>query len=373
MKVCRLHRPWLKGMFGGFPQRKHHIFKRLTRHGCQVEEFEIRPVPTPSIHLSYLLGMLRSLIEFRKIKTDVVIAEDVESGLFAILLGFLYRLPFVFDFIDDYAAIIRHDRQPLRYLLARWVEVMAPIRANTVVAVDRKKMEFCNKIGVPSQKVRLIPNGYDSGLFIPAAKDGGTISALGASDAKVLIYVGKLNRYYNIEVLIRAMALVAVKLPTIQLLVVGEGDNSAELHKLTDQLGVRPQVRFLGPRPHHEIPKLINIADLCLFPLADESALALYEYMGCAKAVIVPATGTEKMGITRTAFPDNCLLRVANTPEGFADGIQHLLNDEARARQMGVNAHRRISQGYDWDTIGTEYLNAVRAAVKSDAVGKPHD
>jgi glycosyltransferase involved in cell wall biosynthesis len=363
MTIYRLHRPWLKGLFGGFPQRRHHISRRLAAWGYPVRDYEIRPVRTPSVHLSYLLGMLRSLLAFRVDRAALVIAEDVECGLFAVLLRLVHRTPFVFDFIDDYAAIIRHDRQPLRYVLARWVEVLAPRLARVVVAVDRKKVQFCRRIGVPPRKVRLVPNGYDTGLFRPSAGARERFPDLDLENSRILLYVGKLNRYYHIDVLIRAAALVAAERPDTLLLLVGEGDDQARLEKLSREAGVEVNIRFCGYRPHGEIPALINLADICLFPLADESALALLEYMACAKPVIAPAGGTSKMEITREQFPEDCLIRVDNSPRGFARAILDLLDDAQRARQLGANARRRVASGCDWDTISTAYRRAIDAAL----------
>ena len=54
-----------------------------------------------------------------------------------------------------------------------------------------------------------------------------------------------------------------------------------------------------------KMPGLITCADVCLFPLPDSSALAIYEYMACGKVVVIPDYGTKKMGISNDILPED--------------------------------------------------------------------
>ena len=358
--ICRLYRPWVVGFFNSFPQRKHQIFSRAVSRGYRVQDFEITPLATPWLHVSYALGILRALFRLRAVKPDIILAEETESALLGIMARRLWGIPFVFDFVDDYSMIIKHNNQRLRYLIAKWVERTAPKVADRVIVADTQKQVFCRDIGIPAGKVVLIPNGYDPDLFKPGGKDPETARALHVQEGKrVATFIGKLNRYYNLETIVRGIPEVLSEAPDVVFLFVGEGDNSQELEDLTVRLGVGDSVRFTGPLPHEKIPSVINLSDICLFPLPDESALILYEYMGCAKPVIVPAWGAGKMAISKDVFPDDCILRVEDSPAGFARGILRLLNDPDVAEEMGKNAQRRVAPLYGWDNLSEKYIKTI--------------
>jgi len=359
-EIYRLYRPWVVGLFNSFPQRKHQIFTRVASRGYRMQDFEITPLPTPWLPLSYALGILRSLFRLRTAKPDIILAEETESALLGILARRLWGIPFVFDFVDDYSMIIKYNNQRLRYQIAKWVERTAPRVADCVIVADTQKLEFCLDLGLPERKVVLIPNGYDPDLFKPGEKDPETARSLDIQQGKkVATFIGKLNRYYNLETIIQGIPQVLSEDADVVFLFVGEGDNSEELEDLALRLGVNNSVRFTGPLPHNEIPSIINLSDVCLFPLPDESALILYEYMGCAKPVIVPDGGTGKMAISRDVFPDDCILRVEDSPAGFARGVLRLFNNPDMAKEMGINAQQRVAPLYSWDHLSRQYIETI--------------
>jgi glycosyltransferase involved in cell wall biosynthesis len=358
--ICRLYRPWVVGLFNTFPQRKHQIFQRIASQGYSTRDFEITPVPTPWLHTSYALGLLRALLRLARARPDVIVAEETESALLGIMARRLFGIPFVFDFVDDYSLIVRYNRQRIRYLVAKWVERTAPRVADRVIVADTRKREFCLALGLPKRNVVLIPNGYDPGLFRPGEKDPRLRRSLRIEEGKkVATFVGKLNRYYRLDTIIQAIPQVVSEDADVVFLFVGEGDNSEALEDLARSLGVEKRAIFTGALPHRDIPGIINLSDVCLFPLPDESALVLYEYMGCAKPVIVPSGGTGKMAISRDVFPDDCLLRVEDSPAGFARGILLLLADPEAAARMGKNAHERVAPRYAWDRLSETYIQTI--------------
>ncbi len=360
MKICRIYRPWLSNYWHDYPQRNHHIFNGIRSMGHDVEELEITPWKTRWLYLSYLVGMVRAFIRFRKIRPAVIVTEDIESSFLGIFIKMVFRTPFVFDFIDDYSRIIRYDGQSLRYLMARWLEKVVPRMADCVIVADSAKLAFCLGIGVPREKLFLIPNGYNPDIFKPDSKDAVFAAKLGIDPQNVIVFVGKLNRYYNLEVIIESMRRVISVVPNAQLVLVGEGNHMQQLQTLCRDLGVTHCVQFVGSHAHTDIPKVINLSDICVLPLPAGSALILYEYMGCGKAVVAPKGGTEKMGIPEEMFPEDCLLRVENTPDGFAEGILHLLNNRDVASKIGTKAREMVARSHTWESLSRQYMKVLQ-------------
>lgn len=104
--------------------------------------------------------------------------------------------------------------------------------------------------------------------------------------------VGALIPYKNHEVVIKAMGLLKGKLD-IQYEIIGGGDNTALL-KLSEKLGVRDRVSFIGQKPHGDIVRLLGHTDIYIQPSKLEGMpRALIEAMseGC------PAIGSNVGGI----------------------------------------------------------------------------
>ncbi|MBU1486965.1 glycosyltransferase family 4 protein [bacterium] len=131
------------------------------------------------------------------------------------------------------------------------------------------------------------------------------------------------------------------------------------LKGLSKDLGIGDSVVFAGLRPPEEIPKIINLSEVCLFPLPDSSALAIFEYMACARPVVLPTGGTNKMSISKEMLPEDCLLQVESSPEEFAAGINSLLNNKIMASEIGQKARDLVVRLYDWDDLARRYQKAL--------------
>lgn len=89
-----------------------------------------------------------------------------------------------------------------------------------------------------------------------------------------LIYVGRLQRQKLVDDLIRMMPLVsehAKGMPPVTLTLVGDGPDRESLEKLTDELGVRPFVNFLGQVRNEDLPEHLLRSHVYVSPLTGMS------------------------------------------------------------------------------------------------------
>ena len=359
MKICRITRPPLEEFSTKFPQREYYVLSRLERRGHKIIQHKLHPVKIPNKYLSFGIGFLLSVIKFRKVKADVIIADNIESATAAIIIRIFFSIPFVFDFIDDYSLIARYDAFKLRYYLIGFFEKLLPRFADLIIVVDEHKRQFCMKIGIKKEKIILIPNGADTEKFNPDIFSDEIIKNFALENCKIVLFIGKLNRYYRIETMIEAAPFVLKKFPDARFVLIGNGDNLRGLRRLCRRLKVDHAVLFTGFRPPEEIPRFIACADVCVFPLPDSSALAIYEYMACGKPTIVSDCSTEKMGVSGDIIPDDCILKTTNSPQGFAEGINLLLEDRELRDQIGKKARQFVETSYNWDELASRYESAL--------------
>src|SRR5690606_24162974 len=104
-------------------------------------------------------------------------------------------------------------------------------------------------------------NGIDTSLFRPLPPDPELRRELGAHDGTpLLLFVGRLQPWKGVETALRALP----EIPGARFVVAGDGEDRPRLEALTDALGLRGRVCFLGSVERRELPRLYSSADLLL-------------------------------------------------------------------------------------------------------------
>jgi glycosyltransferase involved in cell wall biosynthesis len=365
MKICMISRPPVKEITKKFYQRRHHILKRFELQGHDIENFVIHPLKIPNLYLAYGLGMAITPFRFRRKKPDLLLADDLESSMVAVLIKLIYNIPFVFDFIDDYTLIASHEGRALRSRTLKHLEKNIPGLADMVIAATPKIREYCFGLGIPEHKIRMIPNGVDTKSFRPGIKNLSLQKKLNPEKNKVVLFIGKINKYYNLDAIIEAIPAVLKEFPDTRFLFVGDGNYLDQLRSQSSRLGIKEAVVFTGFMPAELIPAIINLSTLCVFSLPNDGALVIYEYMGCAKPIILPSGGTKKMSISKTLIPEDCALRVENSPDGFSSGIQYLFKNKRVGEEMGEKSKERATKFHDWSLLASKYERALQDFIGS--------
>ena len=142
------------------------------------------------------------------------------------------------------------------------------------------------------------------------------------NDSKILLSVGELNENKNHEVVIRAVAKMEDK--SIAYLIAGKGALRPKLERISDNLGIRNQVRFLGFRS--DVDKIYKISDIFLFPSKREGLpVALME--ACASSV--PSIVSNIRGnIDIIENGETGIVVNENKPEEYARNIEVLLHNK---------------------------------------------
>ena len=342
---------------------RYHILKRIELMGCKVESFVIEPLRFPNLYLAYGLGIVLSPFRFRKTKPELILTDDLESSIAAVLIKFIFKVPFVFNFIDDYSLIASYEGRILRYHALKYLEKIIPQLADLVIVVGARQEEFCLDIGIPQEKLTIISNGVNTKLFKPGNGDSAIRDELNLQSDRLVLYVGKINKYYRLDVILLAIPRVLRELPDTKFVFVGDGDDLINLKRLSKNLEIEDSVIFTGFRPSKEIPEIINLSDVCVFPLPTCSALVVFEYMACAKPVVLPKGGSRKMGISERIISEDIALQVEGSPDGFANGIIFLLKNEEVGKEMGRKAREKVVRLHDWDIIAHKYQEALKRAL----------
>ena len=234
--------------------------------------------------------------------------------------------------------------------------------AGVIAETQEMKTMLVKYRGVPAERIEVVGLGVDHNVFRPmdqlSARDLLKISP----DALVLLYVGGMDEYHDLEPVIEGLA--AVRLPSVELHVVGDGEYRARFEAKANCAQVN--ARFYGHIPHALIPKYIATADLCIAPyrpsachdgIVPFSTLKIPEYMAGARPVAsIPGGQIQRLiedRISGFLFP-NCV-------SSWISFLEKLPSREQLAA-MGAAASRAV-ESLGWEKTATRYLEICESLV----------
>ena len=160
----------------------------------------------------------------------------------------------------------------------------------------------------------MIPNFVNLEEYRPAP--GPRSEALAPASHKVITHVSNFREVKRVKDVVRVFARVSRAMPAT-LLMVGDGPDRPDAEKEAEELGVTPNVRFLGRLD--SVETLLQASDLFLLPSQTESfGLAALEAMACGAPVVASRAG--------------------GLPEVVDDGVNGILEPVGSVEAMGRRA-----------------------------------
>ncbi len=256
------------------------------------------------------------------------------------------------------------------------VDVSDVLVANTADEAD----QLVDLYDAPRERVRVVHPGVDLDVF-GATRTGGRAAArrrLGLRpDARVLLFVGRLQPLKAPDVLLRGVAALLATRPDLRadLLVPvvggpsGSGTDHLEaLGKLATRLGIADVVRIVPPAGHDELASWYSAATLVCVPSYSESfGLVALEAQACGTPVVAA-----RVGGLPVAVHDGMsgALVEGHDPDVWARHLEHLLDRPRLLDRMGRAAVDHAA-GFSWDRTAEQTLQVYRAATvlpRADAV-----
>ncbi len=159
------------------------------------------------------------------------------------------------------------------------------------IAVDAECLkEIWTGIGIPDDKIDIIPFGVDTDIFHPKISSDDIRNKLGIKPTDVLVISTRpfFNHHYNIECLINAIPHVLQSHKHVKLILKGIGPLEPYFRKLVEKLKITEYVRFVGLVPHADVARYLASSDIYVSTsFIDSTSVSLLEAMACGAAPIV--------------------------------------------------------------------------------------
>jgi len=322
--------------------------------GVEVHRFDSYNLPTPDfaawIQLMNL-NMQRAATKIIKSNRDgsiIIHAHDWLSAKAGIGLKHLNRLPLVSTIhateygrrggiFSDYNRMI-HE-----------IEVWLGSESKRVICCSRYMAEQVNKVlGVPYEKIKVIPNGIDPSIFTNLEGVEDVRSRFADRNEKLVLYVGRLVVEKGVQVLLDAIPKVLQKLDA-KFVIAGDGYLRSELVKRVAESGLASKVHITGYLDTNTIRRLFLAADVCVIP-------SLYEPFGIvaleAMAAGCPVVASDTGGLSEIIEHEKTGVKVyPNNPDSLAWGILRVLESKDLAEYLKKNMREKVEREYRWSTI----------------------
>lgn len=170
-----------------------------------------------------------------------------------------------------------------QYWLPRQQIRWAASRARGIISVSKALAEHLVNLGVARERITVLRNGVDLGVFRPEPEARRTLRNELGLEGPVVLSVGGLIERKGHHITIEAMR----RLEPATLLIAGEGPLKAVLLRQIAEAGLSARVRFLGPIAHEHLPRYFSAADISVLASSREGMPnVVLESLACGTPVV---------------------------------------------------------------------------------------
>ena len=229
------------------------------------------------------------------------------------------------------------------------IEWWLTYQARAVIACSQFMLrEVASGFELPPEKIHLVPNGVDAALWEHNA-------ATDAPERELLVLAwGRVQYEKGFQVLVRAVAALRQRLPSMRCVIAGRGSYLPELQTQIDMEGVGDLVQLAGFVSDVELRDLVQRAGVVVIPsLYEPFGIVALEGMAAGAPIIVARTGglAEIVGGT-----DAGSLFEPGNHDDLADRIEEVLASPTLADAMRTAAAELLTQHYTWDAIAARTI-----------------
>lgn len=262
----------------------------------------------------------------------------------ALAIKVLFGIPYVYDMDSSLAMQLTEKWMLLKPIapMLSFFERAAVRNSRAVVPVCDALAALADRHGAPHlqilRDISLLENQSERAERTLRAE-----LAL-APNQEIVLYIGNLESYQGIDLLVESFHRVVERNATSQLIIIGGNAEHIGYYKQkVETLGIHNRVHLVGPRPVSELRSLLLQADILVSPRTkgENTAMKIYSYLHAGKAIVATDLPTN----TQVLEHDTAVL-CAPTAEAFSQGILTLLENPDTRSTLGAHAFKVAEEKY---------------------------
>ena len=257
-------------------------------------------------------------------------------------------------------------RRPLLRGLLSYGLRLASRKATALVSVCPEVLSGLGKLEpINTKQSSVIRNGVDPDHFFPQSPEESRAELGLTSQGPYIGFVGGFFPWHGLDTLIEAVAIVANTFPTVQCLLVGDGQTKRALEEQVQQLLLSAHVQFTGRADFDMVPKWIAASDVCVVLHRQTrsypgDSMKLWEYLACAR----PVVATAGPGYGETVEELHCGLSAkADDPSDLARQLLRLLVDHNLRASMGERGRTAVVRRHTWSVRAAQLEQVCYRAI----------
>jgi glycosyltransferase involved in cell wall biosynthesis len=331
-----------------------HVVERMDRAGAETvvrtyRSWVRRALPTgPALALRDAVRWADARHHGRRVaaaaraqSADVIVETQVHAGGSGALAARVSGVPLILDDCSPLSEAVAMGLG-LRGLAGRlFRQQVAAARWATVSSHALRERMI--QEGLPSAKLRVIPNGVDAAAYATADRDAER-RQLRLEGRCVVGFVGSFQPWHRVELLVQAVALLAHE--RAHLLLVGDGPGRAEALAAVHRLGLGSRTTAPGAVPPSRVPGLVAACDVGVLPGSNDYGhpMKLLEYAAAGLPAVAPDLApvreVVRAGVTGLLF-------LPGDVQALSRALMSLLADEPLRRRLGASA-RQLAADATW-------------------------
>lgn len=359
--------PWVKG---GAEKRIYELGRRLVQEGHEVHIYGLNWWEGPDVIIfdgMVIHGVCKKMELYTNGRRSISEAIKFSSGLIpqlfkekfdlidisvfpyfscfsAKLISVLTRTPIIFTWHEVWGDYWYEYMGKFGYF-GKLVESIVSKLTSKCIAVSETTKNSLVSLGVAANNIHIVPNGIDvKSIF----------SIQPAVEKCDIIFVGRLIKEKNADVLIEAIDYARNLLPDIKCYIIGDGPERERLTGLVSEKGLSNNVQFFGFMDYNDVIAHIKSSRALVIPSSREGfGMVVIEAYACGVPVIT------------VRGPRNAACGLVNEKTGFIVNLDAkelgkticvLMNDTALLEKMSIAA-RDASKYHDWDMISRQLMS----------------
>lgn len=315
-----------------------------------------------------LMLLIKSVAVVRTFRPQILHAHLHEGAFVAMLLKPLFRIPLVMDFQGSLTVeCLDHGffkRGSLLERLFAAVERMVNGAADAIITSSTAGAELLlQEWGFPSGKITAVIDGVDADYFCPCPRHDARRLLRMDDDTPLVVYLGVLNEYQGLDLLLEAMVVLRQQGSPVRFLVMGYPEEG--YRRKAAEMGLSDMAIFTGRIEYAQAARYLSAGDIAVSPKLSKTEAngKLFNYMACGLPTIVFDTP-----VNREILGDCGVYAAYGDAGDLASQVATLVNDAARRHVLSESTRNKAVNEHSWNARSMSILSVYQHVLRNTAV-----